>query len=523
MLDLYRHQTPSKELLLRDYQTEAVEALREGIRQGMKRQVLVAPTGAGKTVIASHLLREADRKDSYALFLVDRVSLVDQTSATLDDYGIEHGVIQSNHPRWEPRCNVQVCSIQTLAKRRLPRIPSLIVYDECHVRYKSSMEYMASLPDCVKVGLTATPFTRGMADDWDRAVNVRTTRSLINDGHLVEPKIYVAKSPDDSRYERNSFGEFSEKSAASAGIEIVGDVASEWHGKVHEHFGGPVKTIIFAATVEHGRELCSAFAGLGYNFQQISYLDKDDSERREKIEAFRQPDSAIHGLVSCGVLTRGFDVPDVQCGVSCRPYRKSLSSHLQEIGRVMRPFGQSKKAIWLDHSGNVERFAIDQFDVWDHGAGELSHASKHDSKARERTPQQHEKVVCPECSGALRGNTCMSCGWERPARSGIVAVDGELREFSPGNAIMQPRPGLRAEVLNEPRAVWGAALAYTMARSRKGEQAARKWAYGVFRGIYPNDKMPFGWFDMPVPALVRPDAESLIEREIKRFRKRGAA
>lgn len=517
---------PPKEIQLRGYQDDAISALRDGVRQGMKRQVLVAPTGAGKTVIASHLLREADRKGSYALFLVDRVSLVDQTSATLDKYGIHHGVVQSSHPRWEPHANVQVCSIQTLAKRSLPRIPNLICYDEAHVRFAAIMKFMDGLPDCVKVGLTATPFTKGMGDDWDRAVNVRTTRSLINEKFLVEPKIYVAKSPEDAELGLNSYGEFSDQSATTAGIQIIGDVVQEWIDKTAEHFGGPVKTIVFSPTVEHGREICAAFSAAGFNFQQISYLDNDDDARRLKINEFRKPDSLIQGLVSCGVLTRGFDVADVQCGISCKPYRKSLSSHIQEIGRVMRPDGDDKRAIWLCHSGNVERFAVDMFDVWDNGVGELSHAAAQDSKPRERNEQVREKVVCPECSGALRGNLCMSCGWERPARSGVVNVAGEMVEFKPGELRMQPRAGLRAECLSDPRKVWDAALDYTMAHTSKGEQHARKWAYGVFRGVYPSDKLPFGWFDAAPAAMVDPSASALVEREIKRFRrgnKRGAA
>jgi len=513
--------TPPKQIQLRDYQAEAIDALRDGIRQGMRQQVLVAPTGAGKTVIAASLLREADRKGSYSLFLVDRVSLVDQTSATLDDYGIHHGVIQSTHPRWEPSANVQVCSVQTLAKRSLPRTPNVAIWDECHIRFAAIRKYLDTLPDCVKIGLTATPFTKGMGNDWNRAVNVRTTRSLIDTGHLVEPTIYVAKAPDDDKLERNKFGEFSDSSAGAAGIEIVGDVVSEWQAKTQDHFGGPVKTIVFTPTVEHGREICAAFAQIGYNFQQISYMDKDDDERRAKITEFRKPDSEIHGLVSCGVLTRGFDVPDVQCGISCKPYRKSLSSHLQEIGRVMRPHGEGKRALWLDHSGNIERFAVDMFDVWEHGAGELDKAELQDSKAREKPKNEYEKVVCPECSGALRGNTCMACGWERPARSGIVAVEGELKAFDLSKMAMQPRAGLRAECLAEPRKVWEAALSFTMERATKGEDAARKWAYGVFRGIYPGSKLPFGWYDMPIPGGAYPDAYALIEREIKRFRKRG--
>ncbi|HLS19452.1 MAG TPA: DEAD/DEAH box helicase [Paracoccaceae bacterium] len=515
MLDLI----DAREIQLRPYQEDAIEALRDGIRQGMRRQVLVAPTGAGKTICASHLLHEADRKGSYSLFLVDRVSLVDQTSAVLTEYGIRHGVVQADHPRWEPRANVQVCSIQTLARRELPRTPSLVLWDEAHIRSQAMRRYLDRLQDCVKVGLTATPFTKGMGNDWDRAVNVKTTRELINEGYLVEPTIYVAKGPDDASLGRNSFGEFSEKSAASAGIEIVGDVVAEWEKKTREHFGGPVKTIVFAATVEHGRELCAAFAAAGYNFQQISYLDRDDAERREKITEFRRSDSLIQGLVSCGVLTRGFDVPDVQCGISCRPYRKSLSSHIQEIGRVMRPFGENKKAIWLCHSGNIERFALDMFDVWDNGAGELDKAEKQDSKPRERGEVERERVVCPECSGALRGNTCMACGWEKPARSGVIAKEGELVEFS-AESILEARSDLRAACLKQPRVVWEAALAYTFERSRKGEEHARRWAYGVWKGIYPSAKLPFGWFEMASPQQFDPNAYALIEREVKRFRKR---
>ena len=511
--------TPPQEIQLRDYQADAIEGLREGIRAGRRRQILCAGTGAGKTVCAAHLLREADRKGSYALFLVDRVALVNQTSAVMDEYGIRHGIVQGENDRWAPYENVQVASIQTLARRKLPRDPSLIVYDECHAQYKSTLEYIEANPQAVVVGLTATPFTKGMGQNWDSVVNVIPTRQLIDGGHLIEPKIYVAKSPEDAELGLNSYGEFSESSATAAGIQIIGDVVKEWEAKTLEHFGGAAKTIVFSPTVEHGRELCAAFAAAGYNFQQISYLDRDDNERADKIAEFRRPDSIIDGLVSCGVLTKGFDVPDVKIGVSCKPYRKSLSGHMQEIGRIMRTHPTKDKALWLDHSGNVERFAVDMFDVWENGVGEIDKASKRDSKPRDRDDATREKVVCPECSGALRGNTCMACGWEKPARSGIHHVDGELHEFNPQNMGMEPRAGLRAECLKDPRSVWLAALAFTSERTRKGEDHARRWAYGVFRGVYPNNKLPFGWFDAPIPRSFDPNAYALVEREVARFRK----
>lgn len=509
---------PAQDLNLRDYQADAIEALRVGIRGGVKRQILCAGTGAGKTVCAAHLLREADRKGSYALFLVDRVALVNQTSKTLDDYGIRHGIVQGINDRWSPYENIQVCSIQTLARRSLPRNPDLIIYDECHCQYKSTLDYMATHPAAVKVGLTATPFTPGMGKHWDGMVNVRSTRLLINDGHLIEPTIYIARSPNDAELTANSFGEFSDESAASAGIKIVGDVVAEWVKKTHEHFGGPAKTIVFSPTVEHGRELCAAFSAAGYNFQQISYMDKSDEERADKIAEFRRPDSMIHGLVSCGVLTKGFDVPDTLIGISCKPYRKSLSSHMQEIGRVMRSHPGKTKALWLDHSGNIERFALEMFDVWENGAGDLSQAEKRDTKPRERDEQVREKVVCPECSGTLRGTTCMCCGWEKPARSGIVAVDGELHAFDPSALGLSARAGLRAECLKDPRTVWDAALAYCLDNKPRDEEKARKWAYGIFRGIYPDAKLPRGWYESGRKAF-NPAAYSLVEREVKRFRK----
>lgn len=515
MLDLIEPKT----ITLRDYQADAIQALREKIKAGKRRLILCAGTGAGKTLTSASLLKEASAKGSYALFIVDRVALVQQTSEVFDEYGIRHGIVQGINPRWSPRENVQVCSAQTLARRSLPRTPDLIVVDEAHCQHKSTIELMDDYPNAVKIGLTATPFTKGMGLHWDGMVNVIPTRQLIEEKFLVEPTIYIAKSPDESEFALNGLGEFSDASTSAAGIRIVGDVVQEWIAKTREHFGGPVKTIVFSPTVEHGRELCAAFSAAGFNFQQISYLDRDDNERLAKIGEFRRPDSIIHGLVSCGVLTKGFDVPDCLVGISCKPYRKSLSSHMQEIGRIMRPAPGKTKALWLDHCGNIERFALDMYDVWENGAGELDKAEKRDCTPRERNEQTREKVVCPECSGALRGNTCMSCGWERPARSDIHAVEGELRQFDPTSLGIEARPGLRAECLKHPRKVWEAALNHCALSTSKGELAGRKWAYGVWRGIYPNSKLPFGWFDMPVPLMADPNALALIEREVRRFRK----
>ena len=515
MLDLVQ----PKEIVLRDYQSRAIEQLRSKIAGGQRRLILCATTGAGKTICAAHMMRQAKAKGSYSLFIVDRVALIDQTSAVFDEYGLHHGVIQGTNPRWNPYETLQVCSAQTLANRKLPRDPSLIVVDEAHCRYKTTNDLMDAHPNAVKIGLTATPFTKGLSEQWDDLVNVIPSRKLIEQGYLVEPTIYVAKAPEDDKLTIDGKGEFSNASATSAGIEIIGNVVEEWEKQTQEHFGGPVKTIVFSPTVEHGQELCAAFQNAGHNFQQVSYMDKNDDERALKISEFRRPDSIIAGLVSCGVLTRGFDVPDTLVGISCRPYRKSLSSHMQEVGRVMRSAPGKTKALWLDHAGNMERFGFEMFSIWNHGVGGLPVSSKLDATPRERDMANFQPAKCGECGSVMSRGACAACGWERPSNSQIAYRNGKLLEFKAQNIEFTPRPGLRACVTRTPQAVWEAALNYTLRHGRKGEEAARKWAAGIWCGVYPGHRLPYGWFSMERPALVPPDHWAFIEREVKRFRK----
>jgi len=105
---------------LRPYQTAAFEAVREHLRAGAKSVLINAPTGSGKTVLASALMEMVMCKGNRANFVVDRLSLINQTSETFDRYGLRHGVIQSSHPRWQPHQPIQVCSVQTLSRRGWP-------------------------------------------------------------------------------------------------------------------------------------------------------------------------------------------------------------------------------------------------------------------------------------------------------------------------------------------------------------------------------------------------------------------
>lgn len=510
---------------LRPYQVDSEERLRDGIRNGCRRQILVAPTAFGKTETSAHIIQQSQEKGASAWFIVDRVSLIDQTSERFAQYGIDHGVIQADHPltaSWKP---IQIASAQTLARRKIDRLPDLIVWDECHAVYKAIVELIERAQRAKVIGLTATPFTAGMAQHWDGVVNGATVNQLLEMGFLTPLKIKACVSPDMVGAKKKFTGEYEEEEAGSRGITIIGDVVQTWVEQTHQHFGGPAKTIVFSPSVKHGAELCRQFADAGYNFQQISYLDADDDERRAKIAEFRKPDSAIDGLVSCAVLTKGFDVPDVMIGISCRPYRKSFSSHIQEMGRVMRIADGKDYGLWLDHSGNSIAFADDAAWLFEYGVESLSDAAKRDSEVREPTERVKKERFCGECGMQMAAGSmsCQSCGWERPQRGEIRTVQGELIDFDLEiGARFQSRQGLRAECLKDPRAIWNAALSYTSAYSTKGPDAARKWAQGIWFGIYEGAQPPRGFFDTrPDPNRVQPDEASLVEREVRRFRKQG--
>lgn len=334
-------------LELRPQQVRSLDGLRAGFADGNRAQILYGPTGFGKTEIACAMMAAAADKGTRSAMVLDRIVLCDQTSRRLDKYKVPHGVLQSGHWRYRPEERIQVCSAQTLEKRgSFPGLQLLIV-DECHNSRVFINEFIKANPQIKAVGLSATPFTKGLGSIYSHVVSATTTEELVGAGFLVPLRVFVCK-PIDMTGAKKVAGEWSDKEATERGIKISGDVVSEWIAKTTQIFGGPRKTIVFCAGVAHGADLAKKFAESGHNFVSISYKD-DDEFKRQAIEDFSKPDSSIIGLIATDILTKGFDVPDVRVGISARPFTKSLSSHIQQLGRVMRPSPGKEFALWLDH------------------------------------------------------------------------------------------------------------------------------------------------------------------------------
>jgi superfamily II DNA or RNA helicase len=394
--------------------------------------LLYLGTGGGKTEIAIAMLEAAKKKGSKAAMILDRIVLCDQTSRRLDKYSVDHGVLQAGHWRYKPYENIQVCSAQTLEKRGSFPGLDLLVVDECHAQRKQTIEFIKNNPHIKVVGLSASPFTKGLAGTYSNVVSPITTKELVDQGSLVPLRVFIAKEVDMEGAKKVA-GEWSQAEATTRGMKITGDVVTEWAKKTREIFGEPRKTVVFAAGVAHGADLAQKFQALGYNFVSLSYKD-DEDWKREVIEDFAKPDSKIIGLIACDILTKGFDNEYVQIGVSARPFSKSFSSHVQQMGRVMRANVHNPEskpfAVWLDHSGNYLRFRQDWDELYEDGVNKLEDGKEKAKK--ELTERQKKESKCPVCSAfwPSGSDTCYNCGHVRERRNMVQEVDGKMVELS---------------------------------------------------------------------------------------------
>lgn len=405
-----------------------MDSLRYGFAQGHRAQMLYAPCGAGKTEIAVAMMDGASKKQRRSAMLVDLKLLCAQTSARLAKYEIDHGIIQPESPRYRPDLPIQVCMVQTLeARGGFPAVDVLII-DEAHTLRASVIEFVKNNPSVKVVGLSGSPFTKGLANTYTNVVSACTVNQLIEQGLLISPRVFIAKQIDMSGAKKVA-GEWSDKEATERGIKITGDVVAEWIAKTNEVFGGPKKTIVFCSGVAHGADLVEKFAEAGFNFISVSYKD-DDEYKRQVLEDFAKPDTEIHGLIATDLLTKGFDVTDVCVGVSARPFSKSFSAHVQQLGRIMRPHSDKDQAIWLDHSGNFLRFR----DQWDElCAAGVSHLDDGAEKTKpEPTDKEKEAAKCPKCGGLWNqsSDVCSHCGFVRARKNDVVSVAGEMTELS---------------------------------------------------------------------------------------------
>ena len=405
---------------LREYQLDAVEKLREKIRSGARSLVLVSPTGSGKTVIASHIIDNASTRGVPVLFLAHRKELIDQASGKLTAFEVPHGVIMAGYPS-DTTAPVQVASVQTAIRRKMPAHFRLIIVDEAHHAAAESYRKIIDLyPDAIVIGLTATPFRadgRGLGNTFTDWVRVASVSELIDWGFLVPAK-YWAPSSVDLQGVKRSKGDFDEAELADRVNKprLIGNIV-EHYAKITPW----QRAICFAVNCDHSRAIVDAFKASGI---PAAHLDAETPRgERENILADLALGN-IHVVSNCGILSEGYDNPAVSVCIQARP-TMSLSLHLQQIGRVLRPHPDKQFAVVIDHAGNTLR----------HGMATEDHAvDLGKGVGQKKDPQEKIPTLrtCSRCFAILPSSAteCPACGAQLgQAPKPVKVAAGSLREL----------------------------------------------------------------------------------------------
>ena len=459
---------------LREHQSKAIQLCRESIKQGHKRIMLAAPCSFGKTRVAVEMLASAAKKGLTGLFICDRIKLVQQAIDEFDKHGVEAGVIQGwNHPRAKWHAKIQIASIQTLARRRQWPMANLIIVDEAHVHYKTLTSMMASYSAVPFIGLSATPYAKGLGEHYSDLIVPITSNELMDQGYLAPAKYYGGRQPNVKGIKTKRIqtgGTDFDPTELSKRIEedthLVGDIIENWR-----KYGENSQTIAFSPSINHSKTLVRMFNAAGIPAEHIDGYMEDE----ERQILYREHDEGKFRILSCSrLLNTGYDAPSVRCMIDAFP-TKSISVYCQRVGRVLRLHEDKPHAIILDHAGNVSRHGFAE-DI----CPEELHKGQKEYRERNQTKEKQEPKTqdCPECYQVMIIPRC-ECGYEVP-RAQLIKSDNQiLKEIKKTN---------RSYTMDQ-KSRWLGDL--QQHASRKGyKKGWSSWAYRTKFGVWPNKIKP---------------------------------
>lgn len=437
---------------------------------------------SGKTRIAAAICADALGRDRRAAFTVPMLSLVNQTVERFRSEGIaDIGVMQADHELTDWRAPMQVISLQTLARPNRQKLilkdpPRVMLVDECHIRNRALQRLLRlqEFADVIVVGLSATPWSKGMGEDWECLLAPVTMADLIREKWLTGYRIFAPYRPDLSAVKTRA-GDYAEEQLAEVmgDGKLVADIVETWKA-----LGENRPTLCFAVDRAHARKIEREFLAAGV---ATEYADAfTPPEERDAIgERLRTGQTKI--VTNVGVLTTGVDWPWVSCLIMARP-TKSPALFVQQVGRALRPYGEGKVALILDHASNALNlgFPADiHFDSLD--GGEAGAATPRQVKP-ERRPKE-----CPNCKRLRPAGVfeCPSCGAKPERVSKIQCEDGELREVDGSR-----KAGVSQA---ERQRFYSELLGYAQQRGKKPGWAAHSYRerFGEFpRGVLPHPIEP---------------------------------
>ena len=328
-------------MLLRPYQEVAVSDASTALDKH-NNTIVVAPTGAGKTIMMSALIGKRHKKGKRVLVLQHRDELVEQNSVKFNKVNpyITTSVVNGSMKHWDGEAVFSM--VQTMSRdanlRNRPKF-DMVVVDESHhaaaPTYQKIIDAIREDNDNAEiVGFTATPNRgdrKGLKSVFNNCSHQIELTTLIREGFLVKPTAYVIDVGVQSELGevRKLANDFDmEQVEAIMNRTIINErVVKEWLEKASDR-----KTVVFCSTIRHANALLDEFVANDINAEIVTGETPSD-ERADILQGLEFGDVQV--VINVAVLTEGFDAPPVSCIVLTRPcsYKSTM---VQMIGRGLR-------------------------------------------------------------------------------------------------------------------------------------------------------------------------------------------
>lgn len=341
-------------MVLRPYQNQAVQAIRDQWKEGYQKTLLVLPTGTGKTIVFAKVVEEETQDGSKALILAHRGELLEQASTKLmETSGLDSALEKAESTSIGSKKQVTVASVQTLSQEK--RLTSFskdyfktIVVDEAHHSMSDSYQRILTHFEGANVlGVTATPDRsdqRSLSKYFDSKAYEYSMHQAIREGYLCPVKAQMIPLELDIHSVGVSNGDYAVGEIGSALEPYLNQIALE----MLKYCKGR-KTVVFLPLIKTSQKFCELLNLHGIKAAEVNGTSKDRDEILADFEA-----GEYDVLCNSMLLTEGWDCPAVDCIIVLRP-TKIRSLYQQMVGRGMRLAPNKKDLLLLDFLWMTER------------------------------------------------------------------------------------------------------------------------------------------------------------------------
>ncbi len=342
---------------LRPYQQEAREAIFEQWDSGVKKTLLVLPTGCGKTIVFAKVTEDCVRRGDRVLILAHRGELLKQASDKIrKSTGLGCALEKAEETCKDSWFRIVVGSVQTMMReKRLGQFAedyfNTIIIDEAHHCISDSYQrVLQHFPDAHVLGVTATPDRgdmRNLGSYFETLAYEYTLPKAIKEGYLTPIKALTIPLKIDMSGVTVQAGDFKASDISTALDPYLQGIAEEM-----QKYCKDKKTVVFLPLVKTSQKFRDLLNEYGFCAAEVN---GDSQDRAEILKDFEE--GKYNVLCNSMLLTEGWDCPSVDCVVVLRP-TKVRSLYCQMVGRGTRLSPGKDHLLLLDFLWHTERHEL---------------------------------------------------------------------------------------------------------------------------------------------------------------------